>query len=495
MGIMAKYNNLSFRYKLAIAFAVIIAFSTSINLYYSRQVKLMTDVITKNQQEYYQLNELSSSLSVIKQQLDIYLDQKQPAAFTLYFSERTKVEDTIEQLVAKQNVTLPESYNLRAIENAAGNFIRECNLMFWQVNANQPDSYMTYYRTQSISSYLSGYLDNHLNLLLAQNAMEQSEIARRTEMSNMLNLAMLTASALFCLVVTVNFSGYITRPISALAESAERITDGDYQIPDLPVIYDDEVGRLTRSFNLMKKSVEASIEHLNQRAELEAQLHQKELENLKMSQLLHESQYLALQSQINPHFLFNTLNVIARTAVRGTPKTTTTLIYSLADLFRYNLDHINNFSTLNDELEIVGKYIYIQKHRFGERIQYRFSAGGCERVRLPSMLLQPLVENAIIHGIEDLENGGMIVVDARRRGEKMLLRVYDNGSGMTKERLKEICEGRARHTGHTTGIGLSNIMKRIQMIEGAGMRIKSGNHGTMISMILPFEEKENADEI
>ncbi|MBP1577349.1 MAG: histidine kinase [Oscillospiraceae bacterium] len=495
MKLLQKYNNLAFRYKLAIAFAMMIAFNTAISLYYSRQVKAMTDVITQNQQEYYQVNELSTSLEIIKQQLDIYIDQKRPAAYTVYSEERKKVENIIEQLTQKADATISESYSLRAIENATKNYIRECNLMFWQVNAGQPDSYMTYYRSQSTASYLAGYLGSHLNLILAQNAVNQSEIAKRAELSSSLNITMLTASALFCLIVTVNFSGYITRPISALAESAEKISDGDYDIPDLPVMYDDEVGKLTRSFNVMKKSVEASIEHLNKRAELEAQLHQKELENLRMSQLLHESQYLALQSQINPHFLFNTLNVIARTAVRGTPKTTTTLIYSLADLFRYNLNHMNNFSTLSDELEIVGKYIYIQKHRFGERIQYHLTAGGCENVRLPSMLLQPLVENAIIHGIEDLEEGGKIVIDARKRGEKMLLRVYDNGSGITKERLREIKEGRTKHTGHTTGIGLSNIIKRIEMIQGASIKIKSGKHGTMISIILPFEEKETADEI
>lgn len=495
MRLLQKYNNLSFRYKLAIAFAVMIAFNTVISLYYSRQVKALTDVITLNQQEYYQVNELSTSVEVIKQQLDIYLEQKRPAAYTVYSEERKRVERIIEDLTKKTDATISEGYSLRAIENATKNYIRECNMMFWQVNAGAPDSYITYYRTQNISTYLSGYLGNHLNLILTQNAVNQSEIAKRTEMSSMLNITMLTASALFCLIVTANFSSYITRPISALAESAEQISNGDYSTPDLPVIYDDEVGRLTRSFNVMKKSVETSIERLNKQAELEAQLHQKELENLRMSQLLHESQYLALQSQINPHFLFNTLNVIARTAVRGTPKTTTTLIYSLADLFRYNLNHMNNFSTLSDELEIVGKYIYIQKHRFGERIQYHLSAGGCEKVRLPSMLLQPLVENAIIHGIEDLEEGGLIVIDARRRGENMLLRVYDNGSGITKERLKEIYEGRTKHTGHTTGIGLSNIIKRVEMIPGAAIKIKSGRHGTMVSIILPFEEKETADEI
>ena len=167
------------------------------------------------------------------------------------------------------------------------------------------------------------------------------------------------------------------------------------------------------------------------------------------------------------------------------------LIYSLADLFRYNLNHLNNFSTLRDELEIVEKYIYIQKHRFGERISYTVNTEPeCEDVVIPSMLLQPLVENAIIHGIEDLENGGKIVINVRRRKEHVLLRIYDNGVGIEKERLKSIYEGKLKHTGHTTGIGLSNILKRISIIDNASMKIKSGRHGTMIYILLPFDERK-----
>lgn len=495
MRLLAKYNRLSLKYKLATAFAVMIVFNTVISLYYSRQVKAIADITTQNQQEYYSINALSTSLDIIKQQLDIYVEMKRPSAFAIYYEERRKIEDIIDTLSQKSGVTVAESYSLRSVSNAAKNFIRECNLLFWQINAGEPDYYITYYRTQNIAGYLSGYIGGHLNLILAQNAVNQTDIARRAEISSSLNITMLAAGAIFYMVMTVSFSGYITQPISALAASAERISNGDYDTPDLPVICDDEVGQLTRSFNVMKKSVEASIENLSRQAELEAKLHQKELENLKMSQLLHESQYLALQSQINPHFLFNTLNVIARAAVRGTPKTTTTLIYSLADLFRYNLNHMNNFSTLHDELEIVGKYIYIQKHRFGERIQYRVCANGCENALIPSMLLQPLVENSIIHGIEDLEDGGMIIIDSRRRKDMLLLRVYDNGCGMSKECLAGIYDGRAKHTGHTTGIGLSNIIKRVNMISKAKIKIKSGGHGTMISILLPFEERESADEV
>ena len=91
MKLLQKYNNLAFRYKLAIAFAMMIAFNTAISLYYSRQVKAMTDVITQNQQEYYQVNELSTSLEIIKQQLDIYIDQKRPAAYTVYSEERKRL--------------------------------------------------------------------------------------------------------------------------------------------------------------------------------------------------------------------------------------------------------------------------------------------------------------------------------------------------------------------------------------------------------------------
>lgn len=494
MSIIARYKRLSLRYKLAVVFALMIIFNTVTNLYYSRQVKVIANFNTQNQQVYYSINAFSSSLETIRKQIDVYVEQKRPQAYTVYSEERRKVEKLIETLCSKEDTVVAESDSLRAISNATKNFIRDCNLLFWQVNAGEADYYITYYRIQSKSSYLSGYISAHLNLLLTQNALNQKSMAERAELMSSLNLTFLAVNVLFCLLLTINFSSYIARPITALANASERISNGDFDTPDLPITNDDEVGQLTRSFNVMKASVEKSIEHLNKRAELETELHQKELENLKMSQLLNESQYLALQSQINPHFLFNTLNVIARAAVRDTPKTTTTLIYSLADLFRYNLNHINNFSTLKDELEIVQKYIYIQKHRFGERIQYKVTGDGqCENVFIPSMLLQPLVENAIIHGIEDLEDGGAIRIDARRRKNVMLLRVYDNGVGMTRACLSRIYSGEMKHTGHTTGIGLTNIIKRIGLINGAGIRIKSGRHGTLVNITLPLEERKCED--
>ena len=206
-----------------------------------------------------------------------------------------------------------------------------------------------------------------------------------------------------------------------------------------------------------------------------------------------ESQLLALQSQINPHFLFNTLNSISRSAQYETPDVTTALIRNLADLFRYNLDHFNRLSTVEEELEIVAKYIYIQQHRFGERIQYAVRVEETDSDYLiPSMTLQPLVENAMIHGIENLEFGGTILVDVSCRGGFLRIRICDNGCVIERERLREIWLGNdEKLRGHTTGIGLSNIAARIGLYPGGVCRLYSSpRYGTIVEILFPQMTEE-----
>ena len=169
------------------------------------------------------------------------------------------------------------------------------------------------------------------------------------------------------------------------------------------------------------------------------------------------------------------------------------LIRNLADLFRYNLDHFNRLSTVEEELEIVAKYIYIQQHRFGERIQYAVRVEETDSDYLiPSMTLQPLVENAIIHGIENLEFGGTILVDVSCRGGFLRIRICDNGCGIERERLREIWLGNdEKRRGHTTGIGLSNIAARIGLYPGGVCRLYSSpRYGTIVEILFPQMTEE-----
>ena len=113
----------------------------------------------------------------------------------------------------------------------------------------------------------------------------------------------------------------------------------------------------------------------------------------------------------------------------------------------------------------------------------------CRKVLIPSMTLQPLVENAIIHGIENLEFGGEIIVDIRSRKDAVRIRICDNGVGITRERLGEIREGRSgKRTGHTTGIGVSNITTRISLYPGGSLRLYSSpRYGTIVEILFPVE--------
>lgn len=491
---MNYLSKLTLRSKLIIIFVIIVLANASMNIYYSARVQKLADYNQSAQESYYNINELSSALSTMGARLDFYMDSPGPVEKNAMDQVRLDVEQLMSHLDNPRNNRY-EWYMIHAIKNSIHSFFLKCDELTAQIEAGGKSYYLSYYDARRILGYIPGYISEYLNIVLTENFKEEQVLVREAQHAARVNKFFLVASVLLCLIFASTFSNFITKPLRALSDAAEKISAGNYAIPDLPVVYEDEVGRLTHTFNLMRSSIEASIEAISQKAYLEVRLHQEETENLRVRQLLRESQYLALQSQINPHFLFNTLNVIARAVEYDTPKTTTTLIRNLADLFRYNLSNLNSFSFLRDELAIVEKYIYIQQHRFRDRISYQVTGrADCGDVLVPRMILQPLVENSIIHGIEHLERGGLIIINIRTRRNGLLLRVYDNGGGMDKKILQMIkSDSLTQHTGHTNAIGLYNIMERITLIPGGGMRISSSRrHGTMVQLRLPMEEKGTA---
>ena len=141
-----------------------------------------------------------------------------------------------------------------------------------------------------------------------------------------------------------------------------------------------------------------------------------------------------LKSQVNPHFLFNTLNMISCMAKIEEAKLTDKMIISLSNLFRYNLRTVEQEVFLEQELEVLDDYIYIQQLRFDNRIQYRKEIlVDDSMVKIPSFTLQPIVENAFVHGLSNVEQGGEVVLRAWMEDEQLMLTISDNGVGMSKE--------------------------------------------------------------
>lgn len=233
--------------------------------------------------------------------------------------------------------------------------------------------------------------------------------------------------------------------------------------------------------------VEIGVANIVQKQLMDEIRSKADLENL-----LRAAELKALQSQVNPHFLFNTLNTIARLALLEGASRTQEIVYALSDLLRNNLRDIEELRTLEEEVKSINDYLTIQRVRFGDRIQARVNVSPeLLDMHIPALTLQPLVENAIIHGIEPKKEGGEVQIGGYLEGDRLVLVVGDTGIGMSQERINSIfrAEKRRPTQGQTTGLGILNVHKRIQHHFGAeyGIRMESEiGRGTSIYIQLPY---------
>ncbi len=279
----------------------------------------------------------------------------------------------------------------------------------------------------------------------------------------------------------------IILPVVRLVRASHRIAANDFFVEDVQAENEDELGELVHSFNKMKYATGEYILALEEKRKTLDLLHERELASLDAEKRLEMMKLEVLRSQINPHFLFNTLNVIGGMANLEEAETTEKMIKALSSLFRYNLKTTELEVPLASELKVVTDYMYLQQMRFGSRIAYEVDCRvDEERVIVPTFTLQPLVENAIIHGLSHKEEGGRIRILIRERDGGTAIVIGDNGVGMEPERLWQLREELRGSCGTQVGIGLGNISKRMQeMWPGSEMHIYSKpGAGTVISVLL-----------
>ncbi len=187
---------------------------------------------------------------------------------------------------------------------------------------------------------------------------------------------------------------------------------------------------------------------------------------------------------INPHFLFNTLNSIARIAYFEKSHTTEELIYCLSDLLRYNLKQDDELHTIGAEMDNIEKYLYIQKIRFKNRLEYEINIPDhIKSHRIPNMIIQPIVENALIHGITPKRDGGMIKINAEQYKNDINIFVIDNGNGFPKEVLESL-----QQIENKLGIGFRSTDRRLKRYFGEhyGLKIaKSDYSGSTVTISIP----------
>lgn len=292
----------------------------------------------------------------------------------------------------------------------------------------------------------------------------------------LLILATVFAGAVFALR---RISGAITRPLEQLTESMKVVEQGDFKgakklLPPNPSM--DETGRLTREFDTMLTQIDCLIH-----------------ENYEKQLLLKDTKYKMLQSQINPHFLYNTLNSLNWMVKAGNAADASRMIVELGSLLRGVLSK-KVYVTAEEELDMLESYIAIQQYRYKNRAKFTIEKDGkMEAYFVPKMILQPLVENAISYGVDRSLNLCKVFVKAEEKGDVLLFTVHDQGPGMLPQELERVRNGTCVPKGH--GIGLQNIRERLALIsKDALLTVESvPGEGTTVEIQIPRLNKETED--
>jgi sensor histidine kinase YesM len=238
----------------------------------------------------------------------------------------------------------------------------------------------------------------------------------------------------------------------------------DVKISVLPQT-NDELTKLSEIFNEMVVRLNKLLNEYKEKAEIERKLKEEELVRLRVQAQLRESELKLMQARINPHFLFNTLNMISQKAYMENAKNSMEMTKKLAELLRYSLNSLDRTVTLGEEVENIRDYCYIQQQRFGSRLIFNIELPTvCAEAVMPSLILQPLIENSFMHGFKKYDTDLIVGIEVKSGHGRICAKIFDNGQGMPAQtcvRLNEIARGGGNYANES--IGIYNVSTRLRL--------------------------------
>lgn len=272
----------------------------------------------------------------------------------------------------------------------------------------------------------------------------------------------------------------VTGPLRELNEALRKFSAGDFS-QKLRVETEDEIGEVAKCFNDMVEDIRTLID-----------------ENYVITLREKESELAALQAQINPHFLYNTLDSLYWEAVEEGNETIGESILALSQLFRLVLNRENGDVTIGQETELVSRYLQIQKMRFGKRLNYEIQMDEqIKKVKIPKLILQPFVENAIVHGFENVGTPCYLKISGKPKDGHILFEIMDTGVGMSQEQINAVWEEEPdNYAKQRIGrYAIKNIRERLRLKYHGNfsLEIRSDiGKGTMVVLTIPWEEEKES---
>ena len=426
--------------------------------------------------------ELDSNFSIILP--NTYNEERVHA----WLEELDKLSNSLEPYIIAARGTRSWS-SIRGLGNMLSTY-REQTQHFCELLKRNESYYEEFRYARTVGEFILKRIDSVLSDHVHESSGLYNRLQRYSE--NFRIMLIVTFSCFFfgLLWFVLRLSESISNPIKSLSKKARRMAQGELDLPEEVVHTNDEVATLAESFNEMVHKIRLLIQKIVAQTELEKRLKEEEMRNLANINFIREAELKNLKSQINPHFLFNTLNTISKMALIEDAAKTNSLIQSTSQLLRYNLKNEDTGSVhLSDEIANISEYMKIYKIRFQDKFTYTIKTDVTRMdMEVPFLMLQPLVENAIIHGIEPKSGKSLLAINVFEetiQNERFVcIEIVDDGVGIDPDTLKTVMSG------ERAGLGIYNVKKRIEYFYDRDdlfsiESIPSG--GTRIHIDLPSE--------
>lgn len=489
-------QNVSIRWKLIMVFVFMIILVFVVNMF----MYISINKITKQLDEIYvsnvQLNAISDELGLVQDSMTSYLNTKTSDAMESYYEHAQIFGELITQLEPK---TTGNSLKMmeRNIRYMSESYLTLTNQTIDAKRGRNIEKYKLYFEQASqINEYLKTYILSLNNELFRNNSSTYETLAKSLHYLETVSLVIFVLVSFFTVFLIVVVTSSITRPLQELSNAADQVASGQlYQVDIVPVHNMDEIGVVTLAFNQMLVSIRDYIGRIKESMEKEQIMREKEL---RMEAHLKDAQLKYLQAQINPHFLFNTLNAGAQLAMMEEADRTYDYIQNVADFFRYNIKKDNEIVTIADEIRLVDNYIYILNVRFSGDIHFEKEIDeALLSAEIPGMILQPIVENSVNYGIRNIDWEGHIKLSVSREEENICIAIADNGIGISPEKIEAIICGEGSlnnvpgERSDSNGVGLNNVMERLHLFFGGKDRFEitseGENLGTLVTITIPCQ--------
>ncbi|MDF2538744.1 MAG: hypothetical protein K0S76_1765 [Herbinix sp.] len=485
----------SIRRKLILVFVFTTGIVFCTNMFMYNNINKSIGTIDKVYVSNVGFNELVEALTKVQDNVYDYLNTKSTVSLENYYRSEEYYRDLTNNLnsdITDNDMVLMQ----KNIKNMSSNYLKILDEAVNSKRGRNIERYKEYYENATtIYGYIKTYINNLNNEQFKYNSDNYELLLLSLQYLEVISTVVLLVITSLNIVLIIIMTRRITGPLTKLTDAANEVAAGNFEVDLVQLASSDELEIVMKAFRTMIGSIHQYIIKTRESLELESRMKEKEL---MMTNHLKDAQLKYLQAQINPHFLFNTLNAGAQLAMMEGADKTCLFIENMASFFRYNMKSLDKDSTIRDEIKLVDSYIYILNVRFSGKIHfYKEIDENLLDIRVPSMILQPIVENAVNYGIRDIDYEGIISMRVFETEEDCSITIMDNGAGMDSTTMERILK---RRTGveasrektmikDSGGIGLRNVITRLELYYDKDdiLDIYSGgnNRGTHVTIRIP----------